>query len=94
MDLKRVEELVSSGHTHSEISNILKNENLPSMARGFSERSVRRFCKSHNLKRTIDRNSLRFVVEQASAEVKLFNSLGIFNSLDIKIHGINKKHSI
>ena len=47
MDVNEVTEMVMKGMTHRDISDVYKNR-FP-MKSGFSERSVRRFCKLHDL---------------------------------------------
>ena len=47
MDEKDVAEMILGGMTHQDISAFYKSK-FPSRS-GFSERSVRRFCKSHNI---------------------------------------------
>ena len=62
--------------THEEVSTILKIE-YPGL-NGLSSRSVRRYCKERNIKRTIDQESLNNVIHKAVTEVPNYKYI-IFN---------------
>ena len=65
-DQAQVKQMVWSGATHKEISDHLQAQN--GNRRGMSERSVRRFCKEHNIHRP-KHGELDSVVHTAVSEV-------------------------
>lgn len=65
--IEEVQELLLKGLTYKDISIELKR-NHPHINRGLSERSVRRFIKSNDLRETV-KCEVREVVRQSIAEV-------------------------
>lgn len=62
-----VMKLVQEGKSHEEISEILK-ATYPSIVRGLSVRSVRRFCSTNDIHRCKD-STLDEIVEECVSEV-------------------------
>ena len=71
MDIERVKQLVKSGKTYNEISEILKSDNPNNDMRGFSARSVRWFCHNNQIdkKNLFGKDKLDQVVMKEVSEV-------------------------
>lgn len=70
-----VRSLVWAGKTHQEISTILQNQ-FPAVQRGFSTRSVRRYCSNRNIHQpTVPEldNVVSHCVDQVSSSDAFFN---------------------
>ena len=68
-EIERLEviELVKRGYSYERISEILRLKH-PDLTRGLSGRSVRRFCKKHNIEK-LHENEIDAIIENAVEEV-------------------------